>query len=187
MEIDCTSHEARLALERLLLGDGNALERILSPYLVCPSRVDARLESLRVAAKLNLSRRFYRHYRGFFTAMVKRYLGDERGKLKTLLYVYRVALTGINLLEHGELCGDIVPLLDRYALPDVRALLERKAEAELSRIDAAADAPHVARFSELEAWLERAYERSTLPDEPAAPGALDAWLRAARRAQVADR
>lgn len=180
LEIDFTSHEARPALTRLLAGDGNALERILSPYLLTPVADDARLVELRALARANLSRRFHRHYQGFLRGMEKQYERDGRRRIKPLLYMFRVALTGVHLLEAGELVADLRQLLSLYPQPSVDELLRQKTERELGTIDD--DASYLALIPALHARLAQAKERSALPEEPPARDALDAWLRRWRRA-----
>lgn len=180
LEIDFTSHEARPALTRLLAGDGNALERILSPYLLAPAADDARLAELRTLARANFSRRFHRHYQGFLRGMERQYERDGRRRIKPLLYMFRVALTGVHLLEAGELVADLRQLLSLYPQPGVEELLRKKTEKELGTIDD--DAPYLALIPGLHARLAQAKESSSLPEEPPARDALDAWLRRWRRA-----
>jgi len=98
----------------LLKGDGNVLERILSPYLVEPETPDLRLQELRSLTQTNLNRCFYRHYSGFFQGMVRQYEKEGSHKVKRLLYMFRVALTGIHLLLEGEVLPGLVLLLERY-------------------------------------------------------------------------
>ena len=175
LEIDFTSHEARGALSRLLRGDGNVLERILSPYLVAPAAPDQRLAELRALALGSLSRRFHRHYAGFFRGMVQLYDRERGGKIKTLLYIFRVALTGVHLLREGALLADLEALIERYPHDPVRELFALKEQAELATVED--DAPYLALVPALERELDAALEASPLPEEPPNRAALDDWLR----------
>ena len=181
LEMDFTSHEARGALSRLLRGDGNVLERILSPYLIEPREADARLTELRALALENLSRRFFRHYAGFFRGMVQLYRKEPSRKIKTLLYMFRVALTGVHLLTERRVLADLKLLLELYPFDPVRELFRLKEQAELATVDD--DGPYLELVPELERLLEEAHEASPLPGEPPARGALDDWLRRHRTGQ----
>jgi predicted nucleotidyltransferase len=179
LEIDFTSHEARGALGRVLRGDGNVLERILSPYLVAPPAADERLQELRALCVANLSRRFHRHYSGFFRGQVHQYEKEPTKKIKTLLYIFRVALTGVHLLREGQLVGDLRTLLEVYQYEQVRQLFALKEQAELAVVDD--DRPYLELVPRLEQELAAALERSPLPEEPQHRAALDAWLKRQRR------
>ena len=104
LECDYTSHEARKALSLLLRGNGNMLERILSPFQLYET---PELDALQALARGAISKRFADHYRGFFKGMCREHERSEEPHAKTLLYAYRVALTGIHLLRTGELIGDV--------------------------------------------------------------------------------
>jgi predicted nucleotidyltransferase len=180
LEIDFTSHEAAAALGRLLKGDGNVLERILSPFQIRPEptageQQHQRLAELRSLTVANLSKRFYRHYSGFFRGMIKQYEKEGKKKIKPILYMYRVALTGVMLLEQRQLVSDLRALLEVYPFARVRELIALKEQAELGTIED--DQPYLTLLPQLETKLAQAYERSPLPDEPAAAAELDQWLR----------
>lgn len=175
LELDFTSHEARPALQRLLRGDGNVLERIFSPYQLRPEGENPRLAELRAIASSNLSRRCYGHYGGFFRQLARGYAESGGGKIKTLLYLFRVALSGVHLLREREVLADLALLLELYPFAPVRELFRLKEEAELARVED--DRPYRELIPQLEALLVEAHERSPLPEVAPDPGAFDAWLR----------
>jgi predicted nucleotidyltransferase len=196
LEIDFTSHEARFALERLLKGDGNVLERVLSPYRIAPGDgraaeiACARLGELRTLARANLHRGFFRHYAGFLRGMEKRHEKEQReaseagasphrARIKTLLYMFRVALTGVHLLREGDLIADLRALLPRYPQPQVERLLELKEHHEHGTVDD--DRAYLALMPDLRKLLVLARDESALPEAPPARAALDDWLRRWRR------
>jgi predicted nucleotidyltransferase len=184
LELDFTSHEARHALARLLKGDGNVLERLLSPYLLAPAAPDQRLLELRALAAANLSRRFFRHYAGFFRGTVELYQKEGLRKIKTLLYMFRVALTGVHLLLEREVVADLNLLLDRYPYEPVRELLSLKQAAELGTVED--DRPYLELCPSLEERLQQAHDASPLPEEPPRSEALSDWLRRWRRGMGGD-
>jgi predicted nucleotidyltransferase len=174
LEHDFTSHEAGKALALLLRGNGNMLERILSPMqLVCSPEVEA----LQALARGAVSRRFHAHYRGFFGGVRREDAQSPTPVAKKLLYAYRVALTGIHLMRTGALEANLSALAAEYRLPEVLELIERKARgAEKGAIDPNEASAHRARLDELGARLERCHETSPLPEEAPNSDALDAWL-----------
>lgn len=174
-EIDFTSHEAKGALRRLLQGDGNVLERIFSPYLLLPHAPDRQLLELRELAQANLSKRFHRHYSGFLRGLVGQYHQEPAKKIKTLLYMFRVALTGVHLLLEQQVLTDLVLLLERYPFDHIADLIVRKESAEQATVED--DRPYLAFLPHLERLLKQAHEQSPLPDEPQERAALDAWLK----------
>jgi predicted nucleotidyltransferase len=180
LEIDFTSHEAGKALGRLVAGDGNVLERILSVYLLRPTTpTDPRLEELQALARVNISRRFHGHYAGFFRGQVQLYTKEGSRRIKPLLYMFRVALTGVHLLRSGELVADLRRLLELYRYPAVQQLFELKERAEQATVED--DAPYLALLPELERALAEARDGSSLPDEAPKREALSDWLRRWRR------
>jgi predicted nucleotidyltransferase len=182
LECDYTSHEARKALSLLLRGNGNMLERILSPFQLYRTPELAALQSL---ARGAISKRFAEHYRGFFKGMCREHERADQPHAKTLLYAYRVALTGVHLLQTGELIGDIAITAPLYGCEAVAQLAKLKRDgAEYLTVSPAEDARHRARWQELEGMLAAALEKSPLPEEPTNAPECDAWLVAARRSGV---
>ena len=84
--------------------------------------------------------------------------------VKTLLYVYRVLLTGMHLLETGELDANLPRLAAARGLDFVSELVERKRRGEATTLDREEVERHAQRVSSIEAEMLRAYEQSRLPD-----------------------
>lgn len=174
VEHDLTTHEAQKALSLLLRGNGNVLERLMTPLQLVEGDD---LDQLRHLARGALSKRFASHYRGYFGGMCREHARAEAPQAKTLLYAYRVALTGVHLLATGEVRGDVVENARDHGLADVEELVAFKRDAkEKSALPADLDAKHRARWPELEAMLGEALAQSPLPDEPPNADAIDAWL-----------
>ena len=130
VEIDYTSNELANALAGVLEGNGNFLERLLGRTTFTTSPI---LEELRPLVRASLSRRVYKHYRGFAASQL-RFL--ERDPIvKKVLYVLRTALTGTYLLETGELETDVTRLLDGHGFSDALALVEAKRAGERTAAD----------------------------------------------------
>lgn len=153
IEIDYTSHELAVALRLLLKGNGNILERILSPFQLVESATVSNLQSL---ARGAVSKKFFHHYHGFFDRMCQDWRKAQPRTVKGLLYAYRSALTGIHLLRTGDCVGDARRLAPIYGLQQVANLVARKGsgsehgaltgtgefEGDLERLGALLDAAH---------------------------------------------
>lgn len=180
VEHDLTTHEVAMALGLLLRGNGNVLERFLSPFQLVSGAVRDELAEL---ARGAIAKNFHRHYRGFFSGMRREHERERRAK--TLLYSYRVALTGAHLLRTGELVGDVRVLAPRYGFAEVLELAELKARTqEKVVLDDAMDARFRGRWPDLERELASSLEASELPDEPTNREAIERWLRATRLAEL---
>jgi hypothetical protein len=123
VEIDYTSHELGTALRLLLKGNGNILERVLSPYQVLGSDAAAELRGLAGRAA---SQKFFHHYRGFFARTCQDWRAAQAPTVKGLLYAYRSGLTGIHLLRTGECVGDVTRLAPIYGFDRVPNLVALK-------------------------------------------------------------
>lgn len=172
IEIDFTSHELATALGLLLKGNGNIIERILSPFQILDSGPATQLRAL---ARGAASRKFIHHYRGFFGRTCQDWRTAEQPTVKGLLYAYRAALTGIHLLRTGECVGDVTRLAPLYGFEKVPGLVARKAAGhEHGAI--AATAEFDSDLDRLELLLQEAYSTSPLPPEATNVTAVDAFL-----------
>ncbi len=122
-----------------------------------------------------MARHHAHHYLGF--ARTQWGLFEKEPRVKPLLYVYRVLLTGLHLMRTGEVEANLVRLNDEVRLPWLPELIARKlAGPEKGRLEGADVAFHRGQVDRLVAELERASRESTLPDVPPARDALDALL-----------
>jgi predicted nucleotidyltransferase len=177
LEIDYTSQELAAALRLLLKGNGNILERILTPFQLLASP-DA--DALQELARRAVSQRFYHHYRGFFGRMQRDWQSAAVKTVKGLLYAYRSALTGIHLLRTGECIGDVTSLAPRYGFEHVHELVARKGRGK-EHGEMRDTGEFEADLAALDAMLETAREESLLPEEAANRDRLNAYLVDARR------
>jgi uncharacterized protein len=176
-EIDYTSHELGFALRLLVRGNGNMLERILSPFQVLRSD---RREWLQGLSRAAVCRRFHRYYRDVFLSLQEECREAPTKTARVYLHAYRNALSGVHLLRTAECVMDVEVLAREYGLDAVDALLEQKRAGVEQEV--AADA---ARYEEdwprLEVLLDVAYRESPLPEEPPNVDALSAFLIEERR------
>ena len=85
-------------------------------------------------------------------------------KAKTLLYAYRVVLTGIHLLRTGEVQANLVELNKSFRLPFVDELIERKRDKERGELSGLDWEFHQSELARWERELDRAYDESRLPE-----------------------
>ena len=163
-ELDYTTSELGGFADRLLAGNGNALEQLLGPY---PVVTTAGGHALAEWARANVSRRSFHHYRGFMTGIRREYEKEaERGqrKAKRLLYGYRVGLTGVHLLTTGRLEMNVRRWGDDW--PRLSELLKVKVGAELGVLpEQAEDTPYLEDLDRIERMLHEAEASSPLPAE----------------------
>lgn len=182
VECDLTTHELGKALSLMLRGNGNMLERIFSPIQLTDGPAVAQLQAL---ARGALSRQSLNHYLGFFKGMQRESLRQEVPRAKTLLYSYRVALTGIHLLRTGEVISDLPALAEAHRYPEVDELIEvKRAGKEKGTLSAAAAERFQQAWPRLEAGLREAHDSSPLPEAPANAAAVNDWLVTQRRAAL---
>lgn len=176
VEIDYTSNELAHALSGVLSGNGNFLERILGRTVPLASPL---LEELRPIARRALSRQVHKHYRGFAQNQL-RFL-EKEPTAKKLLYVLRTSLTGIHLLETGELETDLSRLMDSYGVSDAAQLIERKRAGERVALEPEQLESWRPRVDTLFRRLDAARVTGPLPEAPSNEDELRAWLVDVRR------
>lgn len=179
VEIDYTSNELAHALGGILGGNGNFIERVLGKMTPRASRL---LDELRPLAQRALSRRVHRHYHGFAQSQL-RFL-EKEPTAKKLLYVLRTTLTGIHLLETGEVEADLSRLMVDYGVSDAAVLIERKRAGERVSLDPTLLEAWRPRMDALFGRLDTARAASPLPEAPSNEDELRAWLLAVRRSRL---
>lgn len=171
-EIDFVSHDAAKFFRMMLKKNGYVMEQIFSPLVVIGG---PDLEELRGIAQGCITRHIVHHYRGFFENQMTLFEKEEVKRAKTLLYAYRVLLTGIHVLKTGVIEANLPRLLDRYPVAGVQDLRAAKVK-EKAGIGGSDLAAHVRSLEELKAQLEQAFTESKLPEEPQQAAALDRFL-----------
>jgi predicted nucleotidyltransferase len=174
LEVDLVTHDARKFFELLLRKNGYVLEQLYSPLVVHTTPAHAELKAIGRAC---ITRHHSHHYLGFAATQWHLFSKDQPRRVKPLLYVYRVLLTGIHLMRTGEVEANLVRLNEREQLPFVADLIARKvAGPEQSVLDDADFAYHERAYERLRAELEAASQASTLPEGPTARPALNDLL-----------
>lgn len=173
-QIDLVTHDARKFFSLLLKRNGYVLEQLYSPLVV---HTTAEHQELKEIARGCITRHHAHHYLGFARNEWRLFRQDQPPRVKPLLYVFRVLLTGIHLLRTGEVEANLVRLNERHKLPYIEDLIARKSEgAEKLELPNADVSFYEAEYERLLAMLEEARAESPLPESPNAQPALSALL-----------
>ncbi len=171
-DIDLVTHEANKFFKLLLKPNGYVLEQLYSPLVIQTSCAH---EELLAVARGCITRHHAYHYLGF--ARTQWSLFDKERRVKPLLYLYRVLLTGIHLMRTGEVEANLVTLNEYYRLPQIPELVKRKVlgteQAGLDGIDVGF---HEREYTRLAGELEIARQESSLPESPTARTPLNDLL-----------
>lgn len=174
LEIDLVTHDAKKYFELVLKRNGYVLEQIYSPLVVHSTPEHAELKA--IAANC-ITRYHAHHYLGFAATQWKLFGKEALPRVKPLLYVYRVLLTGIHLMRTGEVEANLVRLNETAKLSFIDDLVARKlAGPEKSQLPQADLEFHNEQYQRLVAQLETASANSSLPEAPAGKPALNDLL-----------
>jgi len=162
LEIDLVAHDAKKFFGLLLKKNGHVLEQLYSPLVVHSTPEHNELKDI---GRGCITRHHAHHYLGFAETQWKVFEKENPRRIKPLLYVYRVLLTGIHLMRTGELEANLVRLNESYGLPSIPELIARKlAGSELSAMQEADIEFHHSEYRRLRARLEEEHQQSKLPD-----------------------
>lgn len=114
LEMDIVSHDVRKFFGLLLKKNGYVLEQLYSPLVVQTTPEHAELKEI---AKGCITRHHSHHYFGFAETQWKLFDKERPRRVKPLLYVYRVLLTGIHLMRTGVVNANLVALNEEARLP----------------------------------------------------------------------
>ncbi len=143
-------------------------------------------EELKGIAKGCLTRNHRHHYVGFADHQWALFEQETPRRIKPLLYVYRILLTGIHLMQTGEVEANLLRLNDQFNLPYIPDLVARKlAGAEHGFLNDADLEFYRGEYQRLRQKLEAAHDASALPDSPMTRDALNDLLVRLRLGNVA--
>lgn len=193
--MDIVSHDVRKFFSLLLKKHGYVLEQLFSPLIVhttpeheelreiCSPRScrrrgneshssSGKFQSLLTSSPTGsgegvITKHHSHHYFGFAETQWKLFLKESPRRVKPLLYVYRVLLTGIHLMRAGEIEANLVTLNEEFKLPYIPDLVARKlAGPEKSKLEDADIAFHESEYQRLRGALQAAHDASQLPESP---------------------
>lgn len=173
IDLDWVAHDVRKFARLMTNHNGYVLEQLFSPLDVISTPAHEELLEL---AKGCITKPTVRHYLGFARGRRKR-LAEPEPTVKHLLYAYRVLLTGIHLMQSGEVVANIQALNERFRLSEIDELVTRKRTgAEKMALDHQDIVQHGALLDRLEAQLHEAHQASRLPEEPTSADALQDFV-----------
>ena len=174
LELDLVTHDIKKFLFLLLKKNGYVLEQLYSP-LVVPTTPEH--EEFKAIATGCITRYHSYHYFGFAQTQWKLFTKEQPYRVKPLLYVYRVLLTGIHLMQTGEVEANLVNLNEMFKLSYISDLIARKvAGAEKSVLKDTDVTFHQQEYDRLCNELESASQFSRLPEVHKANAALNDLL-----------
>ena len=174
LEIDLVTHDAKKFFGLMLKKNGYVLEQVFSPLIV---HTTLEHEELKAIAADCITRHHAHHYLGFAATQWKLFQKEDPPRVKPLLYVYRVLLTGIHLMQTGEVEANLRTLNETAQLSYIDELIERKLTGpEKGNLPEADMEFHEKEYGRLVAELEVASEKSELPEVPSGKAALNDLL-----------
>jgi hypothetical protein len=174
LEMDLVTHDILKFFTLLLKRNGYVLEQLYSPLIVHSSPEH---EELKQIAASCVTRHHSHHYLGFAANQWDFFLKDDPPRVKPLLYMYRVLLTGIHLMRTGKIESNLVTLNEEFKLPYLPELIDRKIHgAEKGTLESDEIAFHKGEYEWLTTQLENESSDSQLPDESGGRDALNDLL-----------
>ncbi len=178
MELDLVTHDLKKFVLLMLKPNGYVLEQLLSPIVIRTSATHQELISI---APTCVTKHHAHHYLGFSKTQWKLFAKEPTPRVKPLLYVFRVLLTGIHLMRTGIIESNLMQLNDEYKLPFIPNLVAQKREGPEKGKLAVSDLAHFEReYHRLTQELERQFELTTLGEANSGYEALNDLLIRAR-------
>ena len=117
-ELDLVTHDIEKFMRLMLKRNGYVLEQLFSPLVVLTTPEH---EELKVLGGACITRYHAHHYLGFCRTQWKLFLKESPPRVKPLLYVFRVLLTGIHLMRTGRIEANLAVLNEEFSLPYIRS------------------------------------------------------------------
>jgi uncharacterized protein len=163
LEMDIVSHDVKKFFGLLLKKNGYVLEQLYSPLIVHTTPEHAELKEI---ARGCITKHHSHHYFGFSETQWKLFDKERPRRVKPLLYVYRVLLTGIHLMRTGVVNANLVELNEEACLPYIADLIASKQSGENTTLEDADAAFHQREYEHLRVELQAAHDASKLAELP---------------------
>lgn len=174
IELDLVTHDVKKFILLLLRPNGYVLEQLYSPLVV---HTTPEHEELKVLARSCITRRHCDHYLGFAHSQWRLFSKEAQPRVKPLLYVFRVILTGIHLMKTGEIEANLIKLNEGLSLSYLPELIAcKQASKEQAKLISTDLEFYESEFHRLMAQLQEAAASSNLPERPTAKPALNDLL-----------
>ncbi len=174
LEMDLVTHDLKKFIELMLKKNGYVLEQLYSPLVV---HTTPEHEEMKQLGRGCITKHHAHHYFGFAETQWKLFAKESPRRVKPLLYVYRVLLTGIHLMRSGQIEANLLKLNEQAKLPYITELVHRKlAGPEQSVLEQSDFDFHHSEYQRLRTELQSAMDQSRLPEAPSAQPALNDLL-----------
>ena len=127
LELDLVTHDIKKFFALLLKRNGYVLEQLYSPLIV---QTTPEHQELKAIATNCITRHHSHHYLGFSKTQWRLFTKEKPRKVKPLLYVYRVLLTGIHLMQTGIVEANLPKLNEKFQLSYLGDLIAKKKQEE---------------------------------------------------------
>lgn len=162
-EMDLVSHEVGKYFSLMAKGNnGYVMEQIFSPLVIFER---GEFQLLKRIASGFICKLLYHHYRGFAGNQLKLIKKKENPSAKSFLYLYRVLMTGIDVLKTGVIETDIRELNKKFQFDFLPELISKK-KKEKSTLSPEEVSFYMDKVDSLEKELDKSLEKSKLPESP---------------------
>ena len=180
MELDLVTHDVAKFFRMMLKKNSYVIEQVMSPLVVHSSAYHEELISL---VPNCLTKHHIYHYLGFAKTQWDLFLKTAADphtagpRVKPLLYVYRILLTGIHLMQTGTVQCNLQTLNEIHQSSEITELLALKRQGiEKQVVDQCDFNFHEKKVERLTEQLKVESEHSFLPDVPSAGDAINDLL-----------
>ena len=174
IELDLVTHDVQKFFGLLLKANGYVLEQLYSPLVIHTTPEHEELKSI---AKNCVTRHHSHHYFGFAENQWRLFQKEDPPRVKPLLYVFRVLLTGIHLMRTRTVEANLNRLNEEYELPYIPELIERKTRGtERQTLEQAEVSFYENEYDPLRKRLENETSQTRLPESQTAKAALNDLL-----------
>ncbi|MEM7813649.1 MAG: nucleotidyltransferase domain-containing protein [Candidatus Aenigmatarchaeota archaeon] len=155
--IELVVYELEKFIRLLLSPSGYLIEQINSPYLIIETQL---FRQLKILSKSVICKALHNHYSGFAMSVYKKARQANWADVKEDLYLLRILMTGITMLETGKVVVNLAELNKKFKLGVVPELISLKMQSETAKGILNLDK----ESAELFARLDEAYKSSNLPE-----------------------
>lgn len=174
IELDYVTHDVKKFFLMLLKKNGYVMEQLYSPLIVSAIPEHAELKTIAAGC---ITKHHSHHYFGFADRQWHLFEEEADHRVKPLLYAYRILLTGIYLMQTGEVEANLLRLNEVFKLAYIPDLVARKlAGPEQSTLNDADLEFHRREYQRLRGELDAAHQASSLPENPSTRDALNDLL-----------
>ncbi len=160
LDLDLVTHDLKKFINLMQKNNGYVLEQLYSPIVIHSTEEHLELKTL---GERCVTKYHAHHYLGFAESQWKLYNKDEDKRIKPLLYVFRVLLTGIYLMKTGLIEANLTALNEEFKLPYITDLIQKKASfGEKAVMNDKDFSFYESEYERLISLLEEAFKKTKL-------------------------